>query len=122
MPFFELKYDANGGTGAPDSQTRTASAPTVNKVTFTVPNQTPTKADYTFKGWADSANATEAKYQPGGTIDVQHKDSPKIVYAVWEKNDSPMPDIPAPSYDDLKSAIGKIQVTDVSTPSCETKN
>lgn len=83
MPFFELKYDANGGTGAPDSQTRTASAPTVNKVTFTVPNQTPTKADYTFKGWADSANATEAKYQPGGTIDVQHKDSPKIVYAVW---------------------------------------
>lgn len=30
MPFFELKYDANGGTGAPDSQTRTASHPTVN--------------------------------------------------------------------------------------------
>ena len=27
---FTLKYDANGGTGAPDSQTRTASAPTVN--------------------------------------------------------------------------------------------
>ena len=122
MPFFELKYDANGGTGAPDSQTRTASAPTVNKVTFTVPNQTPTKADYTFKGWADSATATVAQYQPGGTIDVQHADSPKTVYAVWEKDDSPTPDIPAPSYDDLKSAIGKIQVTDVSTPSCETKN
>ena len=122
MPFFELKYDANGGTGAPDSQTRTASAPTVNKVTFTVPNQTPTKADYTFKGWADSADATVAQYRPGGTIDVQHADSPKTVYAVWEKDDSPTPDIPAPSYDDLKSAIGKIQVTDVSTPSCETKN
>ena len=122
MPFFELKYDANGGTGAPDSQTRTASAPTVNKVTFTVPNQTPTKADYTFKGWADSADATVAQYRPGGTIDVQHADSPKTVYAVWEKDDSPTPDIPAPSYDDLKSAIGKIQVTDVSTPSCGTKN
>ena len=123
MPDFELRYDANGGTGAPASQTRTASAPTVNKVTFTVPNQAPTKADYTFKGWADSANATEAKYRPGGTIDVQHKDSPKIVYAVWEKNDSPMPDTPVPpSYDDLKSAIGKIQVTDVSTSSCGTKN
>ena len=122
MPFFELKYDANGGTGAPDSQTRTASAPTVNKVTFTVPDQTPTKADYTFKGWADSADATVAQYRPGGTIDVQHADSPKTVYAVWEKDDSPTPDIPAPSYDDLKSAIGKIQVTDVSTPSCGTKN
>ena len=123
MPFFELRYDANGGTNAPANQTRTASAPTVNKVTFTVPDQAPTKADYTFKGWADSANATEAKYRPDGTIDVQHKDSPKIVYAVWEKNDSPMPDTPVPpSYDDLKSAIGKIQVTDVSTPSCGTKN
>ena len=77
MPFFELKYDANGGTGAPDSQTRTASAPTVNKVTFTVPNQTPTKADYTFKGWADSATATVAQYRPGGTIDVQHETAPR---------------------------------------------
>ena len=123
MPFFELRYDANGGTNAPANQTRTASAPTVNKVTFTVPDQAPTKADYTFKGWADSANATEAKYRPGGTIDVQHKDSPKIVYAVWEKNDSPMPDTPVPpSYDDLKSAIRKIQVKDVSTPNCGTKN
>ena len=123
MPFFELRYDANGGTNAPANQTRTASAPTVNKVTFTVPDQAPTKADYTFKGWADSANATEAKYRPGDTIDVQHKDSPKIVYAVWEKNDSPMPDTPVPpSYDDLKSAIRKIQVKDVSTPNCGTKN
>ena len=123
MPVFELRYDANGGTGAPASQTHTALAPTANKVTFTVPNQAPTKADYTFKGWADSADATEAKYRPGGTIDVQHKDSPKTVYAVWEKNDSPMPDTPVPpSDDDLKSAIGKIQVTDVSTPNCGTKN
>ena len=123
MPVFELRYDANGGTGAPASQTHTALAPTANKVTFTVPDQAPTKADYTFKGWADSADATEAKYRPGGTIDVQHKDSPKTVYAVWEKNDSPMPDTPVPpSDDDLKSAIGKIQVTDVSTPNCGTKN
>lgn len=32
------------------------------------------------------------------------------------------PLIPVPSYDDLKSAIGKIQVMDVSTPSCGTEN
>ena len=123
MPDFELRYDANGGTGAPASQTRTASAPTVNKVTFTVPDQTPTKADYTFKGWADSATATEAQYQPGGNIAVKHTDSPKTVYAVWEKDDSPTPDTPvSPSDDDLKSAIGKIQVTDVSTPDCGTES
>lgn len=118
MPFFELKYDANGGIGAPASQTRTAAHPTVNRVTFTVPNQTPSKEGYTFKGWADSAAATTAQYQPGGTVDVKHENSPKTVYAVWEGSDP----IPVPSYDDLKSAIGQIQVKDVSTPSCGTEN
>lgn len=118
MPFFELKDDANGGTGAPASQTRTAAHPTVNRVTFTVPNQTPSKEGYTFKGWADSSTATTAQYQPGDTVDVKHENSPKTVYAVWEGSDP----IPVPSYDDLKSAIGKIQVKDVSTPSCGTEN
>lgn len=118
MPFFELKYDANGGTGAPASQTRTAAHPTVNRVTFTVPNQTPSKEGYTFKGWADSSTATTVQYQPGGTVDVKHENSPKTVYAVWEGSDP----IPVPSYDDLKSAIGQIQVKDVSTPSCGTEN
>lgn len=37
------------------------------------------------------------------------------------KKTNPTP-IPVPSYDDLKSAIGKIQVKDVSTPSCGTEN
>ena len=118
MPFFELKYDANGGTGAPASQTHTASAPTVNRVTFTVPGTIPTKDGCTFKGWADSATATTVQYQPGGTVDVKHENSPKTVYAVWEGSDP----IPVPSYDDLKSAIGQIQVKDVSTPSCGTEN
>lgn len=122
MPFFELKYDANGGTGAPASQTRTAAHPTVNQVTFTVRDQIPTKEGYTFKGWADSATATTAQYQPGGPIAVKHENSPKTVYAVWEESDPQPPLIPAPSYDDLKSAIGQIQVKDVSTPSCGTEN
>ena len=122
MPFFELKYDANGGTGAPDSQTRTASHPTVNQVTFTVRDQIPTKEGCTFKGWADSATATDAQYQPGGKVTVKHADSPKTVYAVWEESAPQPPLIPVPSYDDLKSAIGKIQVKDVSTSSCGTEN
>ena len=120
MPFFELKYDANGGTGAPDSQTYTALSATSTQATFTVPNQTPTKEGYTFKGWADSAAATDAQYQPGDTVDVKHENSPKTVYAVWEESAPQPPLIPVPSYDDLKSAIGKIQVMDVSTPSCGT--
>ena len=122
MPFFELKYDANGGTGAPASQTHTASAPTVNRVTFTVPGTIPTKDGCTFKGWADSATATDAQYQPGDKVAVKHENSPKTVYAVWEESAPQPPLIPVPSYDDLKSAIGKIQVMDVSTPSCGTEN
>lgn len=117
-PIFELHYNANGGTGAPDNQTYTALSATSTQATFTVPNQTPTKEGYTFKGWADSAAATTAQYQPGGPIAVKHENSPKTVYAVWEGSDP----IPVPSYDDLKSAIGKIQVKDVSTPSCGTEN
>ena len=117
-PIFELHYNANGGTGAPDSQTYTALSATSTQATFTVPNQTPTKDGYTFKGWADSSTATTAQYQPGGPIAVKHENSPKTVYAVWEGSDP----IPVPSYDDLKSAIGQIQVKDVSTPSCGTEN
>ena len=121
-PIFELRYDANGGTGAPDSQPYTALSATSTQATFTVPNQTPTKEGYTFKGWADSATATDAQYQPGGTVAVKHADSPKTVYAVWEESAPQPPLIPVPSYDDLKSAIGKIQVKDVSTPGCGTEN
>lgn len=59
-----------------------------------------------------------AKYTGGDPI-VLTKDNPtKTIYAVWEGSDP----IPVPSYDDLKSAIGQIQVKDVSTPSCGTEN
>ena len=105
MPFFELKYDANGGTGAPASQTRTAAHPTVNRVTFTVPNQTPSKEGYTFKGWADSATATTAQYQPGGTVDVKHENSPKTVYAVWESNTPPTDKPAKPTENDVTGVI-----------------
>ena len=109
-PIFELHYNANGGTGAPDSQTYTALSATSTQATFTVPNQTPTKEGYTFKGWADSATATDAQYQPGGPIAVKHENSPKTVYAVWEKNDSPVPDNPGGTKPDVANAQVKICV------------
>ena len=90
LPIFELHYNANGGTGAPDSQTYTSYSATSTQATFTSRNQIPTKDGYTFKGGADSAAATTAQYQPGGTIAVNHADSPKTVYAVWEKNAAPI--------------------------------
>ena len=53
-------------------------------VTFTVSSARPSRDGYTFKGWADSAADTTAQYQPGGMIAVNHADSPKTIYAVWE--------------------------------------
>ena len=115
MPFFELRYDANGGTGAPASQSRTAAHPTVNQVSFDVRDQIPSKDGYTFKGWADSAAATTAQYQLGGTIAVQHADSPKTVYAVWE-SDAPSTD--KPGKPDMNQFLGNVLIrctTDGST-------
>ena len=73
---------------------------------------------YEHIGWADKANAAAAKYTGGESITLTKDDPTKTIYAVWEGSDP----IPAPSYDDLKSAIGQIQVKDVSTPSCGTEN
>ena len=82
----------------------------------------PTRDRYKFDGWADTANATTASYF-GGELITLTKDNPtKTIYAVWEAKNPQPPLIPAPSYDDLKSAIGQIQVKDVSTPSCGTEN
>ncbi|MBR6214438.1 MAG: InlB B-repeat-containing protein [Candidatus Methanomethylophilaceae archaeon] len=78
-----LKYNANGGSGAPSDQSYTGTS--TSNHTFTISSTTPSKSGYTFKGWATSSSATSAGYQPGGTISVGYK-STKTLYAVWEEN------------------------------------
>lgn len=70
-------------TNMPEPNPQTEKSNT-GMVTFTVSNARPSRDGYTFKGWADSAAATTAQYQPGGKIAVNHADSPKTIYAVWE--------------------------------------
>ena len=82
----------------------------------------PTRDRYTFLGWADDADATAVQYHGGDKITLTKDNPTKTIYAVWEAKNPQPPLIPAPSYDDLKSAIGQIQVKDVSTPSCGTEN
>lgn len=74
---------------------------------------------YEFVGWAKEAkkNPTIFDFNTAGTTATQ---TTYTIYLVAKKT-NPTP-IPVPSYDDLKSAIGKIQVKDVSTPSCGTEN
>lgn len=116
---YTLNYHANGGEGAPASQTTKSNT---GKATFTASSAIPTRDGYTFLGWADDADATAVQYHGGDKITLTKDNPTKTIYAVWEAKNPQPPLIPAPSYDDLKSAIGQIQVKDVSTPSCGTEN
>ena len=83
--FAYLHYNANGGAGAPATQSDSinATSPSGSK-TFTISSTKPTRSGFIFKGWAESNAATTAGYQPGGTISVPY-DSSKTLYAVWEE-------------------------------------
>lgn len=71
---FAITYNANGGTGAPSSQTKTYG------VDKTLTASTPTRTDYKFIGWGITAFDTTAKYQPGGTYST---DADITLYAIW---------------------------------------
>ena len=93
LPTFTLNYDANGGTGAPTSQTYKATSQYEMSHEFTISSQKPTRENYTFLGWSTNRNATTAEYQPNGKIIVT---STTTLYAVWKENAPPMPDKPTP--------------------------
>ena len=74
---YTVSYNANGGSGAPASQTKT----TNNNLTLS--SVKPTRVGYTFQGWGTSSSATTATYQPGET----YSDNKSItLYAVWKIN------------------------------------
>lgn len=71
---YTVSYNANGGSGAPSSQTKTYG------VNLTLSSTAPTRAGYAFKGWATSSTGAVA-YQAGGTYTAN---SAVTLYAVWE--------------------------------------
>lgn len=72
---YTVKYNANGGTGAPGNQTKTYG------VALTLSTTKPTRTNYNFKGWATSASATTATYASGGSYTAN---AAVTLYAVWE--------------------------------------
>ena len=92
---FELKFDANGGNGAPKTLTWGTNDKYTKSHTFTIPDTIPTRDGYTFRGWADTKNATEATRQPGNDCLVSATSIPgynggsvsKTLYAVWQLNE-----------------------------------
>ncbi len=77
---YTLKFDANGGSGAPDSLKSTS---TTGSCAFTIPSTAPTKTNCNFLGWAESSTATSAKYKAGGTYTATS--STTTLYAVWQE-------------------------------------
>ncbi len=76
---FQLKYDANGGSGAPDSQTATSTTSSYN---FIISDKEPTRNGYEFKGWSTSSTSPSPNYHVGETINVTGSTT---LYAVWER-------------------------------------
>lgn len=69
-----IKYDANGGTGAPAQQTKW------HGENITLQAGIPTRANYTFMGWATSQSGSVA-YQPSATYTAN---ADVTLYAVWK--------------------------------------
>lgn len=74
---YTVSYDANGGSNAPGTQTKT------ENVALTLASTIPAREGYTFRGWATSPTATTADYQPGGSYTAN---AAVTLYAVWEKD------------------------------------
>lgn len=75
-----LTYDANGGTGAPASETKTYSV--LSPTSFTVSSTQPTKTGHTFNGWSSTAGGS-VEYTAGDSIPAS---ADKTLYAVWQIN------------------------------------
>lgn len=74
---YAISYDANGGTGVPDSQEK------IHGTDLTLSSTKPTRTGYTFLGWSTSSTATSATYAAGDTYTT---DATATLYAVWQAN------------------------------------
>ena len=74
---YTVKFNANGGSNAPSSQTKW------HGETLKLSSTKPTRTGYTFLGWGTSSSATSVTYNAGGSYT---DDAPNTLYAVWKAN------------------------------------
>ena len=74
---YTITFDANGGSGAPGSQTKWYGE------TLTLSTTKPTRTGHTFLGWSTSDTATAATWEAGGSYTTNASDT---LYAVWQAN------------------------------------
>ena len=81
---YTLYYDANGGSGAPPSQSEISSA---LSVWIPISEKIPTRDGYTFKGWADSPYGKPKYLREEGyywNYLMVHPSLSETIYAIWE--------------------------------------
>lgn len=71
---YNISYNANGGSGAPSTQTK------LYGDTLTLSSTKPVRDLWQFNGWATSSTATTAQYQAGGNYTGN---GDQTLYAVW---------------------------------------
>lgn len=71
---YTVSYNANGGSGAPSSQTK------YQGYSLTLSSTAPTRAGYRFDGWNTNSSGTGTSYSSGGTYTA---DSGATLYAKW---------------------------------------
>ena len=80
---YTITYNANGGSGAPGSQSYTyATSGNIN-----LSSTKPTRTGYTFLGWSLSSGATSASYSAGQAWNRSNA-SNYTLYAVWQAQTS----------------------------------
>ena len=72
---YTISYNANGGSGAPASQTKT------HGQNLTLSSTKPIKTNYNFLGWSTNQNASVPEYSAGGVCSINANTT---LYAVWE--------------------------------------
>ena len=73
---YRITYNAYGGTGAPNEQTK------IHGTNIPLSSTKPTRDGYTFKGWS-STRGGSVEYSPG---DIYNQDKNLTLYAVWEEH------------------------------------
>ena len=71
-----LIYDANGGSGAPESRTEQY------RTTFSLSTVVPKRTGYTFLGWSTDSTATTSTYKAGASFTLNDYTT---LYAVWKQ-------------------------------------
>lgn len=75
LPSYTVSYNANGGSGAPSSQTKYWGK------SLTLSSTTPKRTGYNFQGWGTSAGDTTVDYEVGASYTTN---ATITLYAIWK--------------------------------------